>query len=418
MNDGSVTLGARLVVPVETPPIESGAVSIRDGRIEWIGPAAERTPDLDLGNVAILPGLVNAHTHLDLTPLGGPQPTSEEDELDWLRRVISQRSSPPAEGLEAAVVRNLGECLRSGTTLVSDISAQGLSWAFAAAAPIRAVIYYEMIGLVRDRGLESSRLAFEWLARIKPEEQVAANARPGLSPHAPYSTAGWLYQRAADTKLPLATHLAEMPEERELLKFRDGRLREFLEDLGAWDEQWAPLGSSPADYVRKGKLRNADWLIAHGTYLDPLEFWQLRPQSAPDQERVAIAFCPRTHARFGHRPHPFREMLERGVVVCIGTDSRASSPSLSVHEEIQFLRQEDPTLPAHLLISMATLFGAWALRADNVTGSLKAKKSADLAIIRLPDRDEPELLDLVLDADARVAATVFEGRFVHGPWRS
>ncbi len=84
--------------------------------------------------------------------------------------------------------------------------------------------------------------------------------------------------------------------------YRDGPLRSFLEDLGAWDDEWEPIGPRPADYVRKGELRNADWLIAHGTYLDPDDFWQLRPEAAPEGHRVAVAFCPRTHARFGHAP--------------------------------------------------------------------------------------------------------------------
>ena len=110
-----------------------------------------------------------------------------------------------------------------------------------------------------------------------------------------------------------------------MLQHRDGPLRSFLEDLGAWDDEWEPIGPRPADYVRKGELRNADWLIAHGTYLEPDDFWQLRPEAAPEGHRVAIAFCPRTHARFGHAPHPYRALLERGAIVCLGTDSLASS---------------------------------------------------------------------------------------------
>ena len=103
-----------------------------------------------------------------------------------------------------------------------------------------------------------------------------------------------------------------MPEELELLERRGGRLREFLEDLGAWDDEWEPIGPRPADYVRRGELRQADWLIAHGTYLDPSEFWQLRPEAAPNGQRVAIAYCPRTHARFGHAPIPIAPCSSAG----------------------------------------------------------------------------------------------------------
>ncbi len=216
--------------------------------------------------------------------------------------------------------------------------------------------------------------------------------------------------------MPLTTHLAEMPEERELLAHRRGRLREFLEDLGVWDEDWEPVGASPADYVRRGGLRESDWLIAHGTYLDPSEFWQFRPEAAPDGQRVAIAFCPRTHARFGHAPHPYRTLLERGVVVCLGTDSLASSPSLSVLDELRFLHRTDPSLQGELLLTMATLFGAWALRAENVTGSLKPGKSADLSLIALPDREMKDPYQLLFESDLPVVGSLFEGRFVTGRW--
>ncbi len=157
---------------------------------------------------------------------------------------------------------------------------------------MRGVVFAETIGLKRDRGLQTDEAAWQWLGSIRPEAQVAACARPGLSPHAPYSTSGWLYHKAAASRLPLSTHLAEMPEELRLLKHRDGPLRQFLEDLDAWDEEWEPIGPRPADYVRRGELRNADWLIAHGTYFEPDEFWQLRPEAAPDGHRVAVAFCP------------------------------------------------------------------------------------------------------------------------------
>jgi cytosine/adenosine deaminase-related metal-dependent hydrolase len=209
-----------------------------------------------------------------------------------------------------------------------------------------------------------------------------------------------------------------MPEELRLLQHRDGPLRRFLEDLDAWDDDWEPIGPRPADYIRRGELRRADWIIAHGTYLEPDDFWQLRPEAAPEGHRVAVAFCPRTHARFGHAAHPYRALLERGAIVCIGTDSLASSDSLSVLDELRFLHGRDESLSGELLLNMATLFGAWALRADTTTGSLKPGKSADLAIVSLPDRDERDPYALLLESDLPVIGTVFEGDFVSGKWSS
>jgi aminodeoxyfutalosine deaminase len=418
MRRDTLTLQSRYVFPVEGPPIENGVVTLQQGRIGWVGSSKDRAGDLDLGNVAIVPGFVNAHTHLELKCLDGhrqPSRTSE-DQVAWLRRVVDQRRSSAERSLKESVGRNLKACIEAGTTLLADTATAGLSWEEVATSPVRAVVFAELIGLKRDRGLQTSEAAWSWLSTIRPENQVTACARPGLSPHAPYSTSNWLYYKAAASRLPLSTHLAEMPEELRLLEYRDGPLRRFLEDLGAWDDDWEPIGPRPADYVRHSELRHADWLIAHGTYFDPSDFWQLRPEAAPNGHRVSVAFCPRTHARFGHAPHPYRAMLEQGVVVCLGTDSLASSPSLSILDEVRFLHRRDPSLSGQLLLTMATLFGAWALRAETVTGSLRPGKSADLAIIPLPNQTEPDPYRLFLESDEPILATVYEGDFVTGPW--
>ena len=302
-----------------------------------------------------------------------------EDEVEWLRRVVEgRRAGRAGSGVEAAG-RNVRASVEAGTTLLADVTTAGQSWGAVAEAPLRGVVFAELIGLNRLRGMETSGQAFDWLAGVRTDDPEA-KTRPGLSPHAPYSTAGWLYHRAATSHLPLTTHLAEMPEEVELLGSRRGRLREFLEDLGAWDDDWEPIGTRPADYIRKGELRQADWLVAHANYFGPDEFWQLHPRAAPDGQRVAVAYCPRTHARFGHAPHPYRAMLERGIVVGLGTDSLASSPTLGILDEMRFLHRVDGSASGELLLTMATLFGAWALRSEAFTGSLKPGKSADLAV--------------------------------------
>jgi aminodeoxyfutalosine deaminase len=416
-----LTLAARFVFPVEGPPISEGRVSIVDGRIAHISGGGDDSPavDIDLGNAAITPGFVNAHTHLDLDPIPPTSPNAPEDEVAWLRRVVdARRKSKPGSGLEAAR-RNVEASVKLGTTLLGDTTSGGQSWQAVAGAPLRGVVFHELIGLNRLRGIETSSAAFEWLAEVREEGvpvEPDPKTRPGLSPHAPYSTAPWLYNRAAISKLPLSTHLAEMPEEIELLETRQGPLRRFLEDLGAWDDDWEPVGPRPADFIRKGENRQADWIVAHGNYLEPDEFWQFRPEAAPSGQRVAIAYCPRTHARFGHAPHPYRAMLERGIVVCLGTDSLASSPTLGILDEARFLHNWDESASGELLLTMATLFGAWALRSDHLTGSLKPGKSADLAIVGLPDRDDSDPYRLLLDSEEPVIATVFQGEFVHGPW--
>ena len=207
MRRDTLILQARYVFPVEGPPIEDGVVVLQQGRIGWVGPARERTGDLDLGNVAIMPGLVNAHTHLELASMEASTTpsvqTTSENEVAWLRRVVETRRSRSEDTLRWTVGENLAACIAAGTTLIGDITTAGLSWDQIAGTAIRAVVFAELIGLKRYRGLQTSDAAWNWLATIRPEAQVAACARPGLSPHAPYSTSDWLYHKAAGSRLPL-----------------------------------------------------------------------------------------------------------------------------------------------------------------------------------------------------------------------
>lgn len=413
-----VTIGARYVFPVEGPPIRNGRITILDGRIAHVGPEhSTPRPDVDLGNAAIVPGFVNAHTHLDLSPI---EPESDrvdgtEDEVRWLRRVVDRRRTTSREAALATVTTNIKASLNAGTTALADITPAGLSWELLVDSSIRGVVFAEVLGLKRKRGLQTSQEAWDWIGSLKiGEDEPARRLRPGLSPHAPYSTAGWLYERAAAGRLPLSTHLAEMPEESTLLESRAGPLRTFLEEIGAWDDEWEPMGRSPADYLRRGDLRKADWLIAHGTYLRPDEFWGLR--TGDDDRRIAVVYCPRTHARFGHAPHPYAAMLRRGVIVCFGTDGLASSPSLSVLEEARFLHRLDPSTSGRLLLAMATLFGAWALRIDSAVGSIATDKRADFAVVGLPNRHESDPHRLLFDSDLPVLAAMIDGEFVTGRW--
>ena len=143
----------------------------------------------------------------------------------------------------------------------------------------------------------------------------------------------------------------------------------------------------------------------------------LTPAPLPGEEggyrrRLAIAFCPRTHAYFAHSRHPYRQMLDAGLVVCLGTDSLASTPTLSMLDEMRFLHGRDPSLPGATLLHMATLAGAWALRREDQCGSLTPGKFADLAVVRLPDRDEADPHNLLLESDQPVIKTMIAGRFV------
>ena len=144
--------------------------------------------------------------------------------------------------MDAAGRRTSRQSIAAGTTCLADTTTAGLSWDQVAAAPLRAVVFAELIGLKRYRGLQTSEAAWNWLATVRPASQVAACARPGLSPHAPVQHVGVALPQGGGSQLPLSTHLAEMPEELRLLEHGDGPLRQFLEEIGRWDEEWEPIG--------------------------------------------------------------------------------------------------------------------------------------------------------------------------------
>ncbi len=347
------TLTARWVLPVAGPPLEQGLVTVAGERIVAVEPHGTRRPDVDLGDTAVLPGFVNAHTHLDLTGLRGLAPPTP-DFTAWLRQVITHRRSRTAEQTQADIRAGIAECLRYGTTLVGDIAAGGASWEVLAGAALRAVVFHEVLGLPAHRASLVWEALDTWLAA----HPATPTCRPGASPHAPYSVRAALFFAAASRGVPVAVHLAETEAENELLLFRRGPFVPFLRELGVWD----PAGlAEDADHVLRLCHGLAPFLIIHGNYLR---------SDAPVPANAGVVYCPRTHAAFGHPPHPWRDFLARGVPVALGTDSLASNPDLDLLAEARFLYQQHPDVSAASLLRLATLAGAKALGLADDTGSL------------------------------------------------
>jgi cytosine/adenosine deaminase-related metal-dependent hydrolase len=389
------TLSARWVFPVDAPPLERGVVTIADGRIAAVGPTGDGPVDVDFGEAAIIPGLVNAHTHLDLSGLRDQAPPTP-DFTGWLRQVIGFRRSRAPEQVQADIRDGLAESVRFGTTLMGDISGDGGSWDALADAPLRAVVYREFLGLPADRAADAWERLDNWLVSRTP----TSTCRPGVSPHAPYSVRAALFFAAATRGWPVATHLAETAAEMELLVLRRGPFVSFLQDLGVW----APDGlAEDVDHVLRLLTGVEPTLIVHGNYLPPDT--DLPPNAS-------LVYCPRTHAAFGHPPHPFLEFLARGVCVALGTDSLASNPDLDLLAEARFLHERYPSLNGEVILRMATLSGAEALGWAEETGSLTPGKSADLAVVPLDDSGEGEPHRRLLGGRQPVSAVFFRGKRV------
>jgi cytosine/adenosine deaminase-related metal-dependent hydrolase len=391
-------LTARWILPVDSAPLEGGILTIHGDRLVGVSARRAAGANVDLGDVAVLPGLVNAHTHLDLSDLRGCVPPTP-DLPAWLRSVVQHRLQRSANQVEPAIEAGLAESLRFGTTLLGDISTGGLSWPVLVQAPMRAVVFYELLGLSKSRARQTWRDTRAWLAT----HSATPTCRIGLSPHAPYSVRASLFraatQLAARHKLPISIHLAESAVELQLLDEQTGPFVDFLKERGVWDADG--LVSSVEALLRlHAGLANV--LLVHGSFLDP---------AYPLPSCSSIVYCPRTHAAFGHPKHPVQDFLQAGIRVALGTDSLASNPDLDVLAEARYLHEQFPGIPASTILCMATLWGADALGWEEETGSLSPGKSADLVCVPL-DGGEGDPYDAILRSCLPVRAVMFRGSWI------
>ncbi len=390
-----ITLTARWLVPVAGPALPGGTITYAGDWIVMVAPAGVRTADLDLGNAIILPGLVNPHTHLDLSGLDQSQ-LPRDDFLGWLRAIIAARQSRTPEQVQADIAFGLDQALRYGTTTIGDIAASGASWDQLSASPIRSVVYYELLGLTESRAERAWAEAQAWLAA----HPMTATCQPGLSPHAPYSVATGLFQQAATAGVPLAIHLAESPEERTLLHSHTGPLVGFLKDLGVWAaEQLVP------DYAS---------LLAIFDSSQPLAW--IHVNQLPAGWTPRRVYCPRTHARFGFPAYPLLTCMARGERVALATDSLASTPDLDPLAEAQCVHQAYPEVTGEQLLRMITLDAAAMLGLERVCGSLETGKAADLVVVPLPDEEASRWENLLFPANPHNLSA--RQVLIRGSWRA
>lgn len=381
-----ITYGARWIFPVDAPPLDRGTITICADKIMAVEPHGTRTPDFDLGNVAILPGFVNAHTHLDLTGARGQCPPTP-DFTQWLRQVIAFRRSRTTEQVQADIAAGIAECLRFGTTLIGDISAAGASFASLAQSRCRFVVFYELLGLTEERAKQCWAEATKWL----PFDLVRSPGARCISLHAPYSVRAMLYSIMRKSTAPTTTHLAETRAELELLRSHTGPFVDFLKELNVWDPDG--LIADPLDVIHN--LPRG--IFVHCNYLDA---------ATPFLPTQSVVVCPRTHAAFGHPHHPFPKMKVRAA---LGTDSLASNPDLDILAEARFLRRHYPEVAPATLLRMLTLNGAEALGFDAETGSLTPGKSADLVVLPLSNTEPSDPHELVFDAALPPERVMFRG---------
>jgi cytosine/adenosine deaminase-related metal-dependent hydrolase len=396
------SLRARWIVPVEGPPIENGVVTVVGKCIETAGSNATGEA-IDLGDVVLMPGLVNAHTHLEFSDCDKPLGRARTSLPDWIRQVIGARHRSDRNA-DATIQLGFSESLRAGVTTIGEISTLPHS-AYADSQGTSLALFQEVIGFSAARidsvfGDLEDRL-----------DSAMATAHPvGISPHAPYTVhpelLGRLISTAHQRNLPMAMHLAESREELQLLHDGTGPFQQLLADRSMWDPEAIPLRSRPLDYLQL--LAEAPQaLVIHGNYLDGEEIAFL----AEHRDRMSLVYCPRTHAYFGHDAYPLEELLRAGVRVVLGTDSRASNPDLSLLAEMRFVAKRFPAITSAAILDMGISIAATALGLDDEVGSIAPGKLANLVALPCPAGVDP--LDAILHSDAAPSHVFVRGREVN-----
>jgi len=408
-----ITLRARHVLPIGSDAVDNGWVRIERGRIAGIGRGRPSGKVRDLGEAIILPGLVNAHTHLEFSDLDRPLPAGGGLPA-WIERLVAVRRSRAAAGagdaarLRAAVASGLEQSAAAGVTAIGEIATAAHPLAGHAGPIVR--VFREALGLSPVTGAAARSSLVRDLARM-----TAEGTRIGISPHAPYSVAESLGRQAVGEavrrRLPVMMHLAESRDEAELLATGGGGLRTLLERLGAWQPDAPPRLLPLADWITL-LARAPRGVVVHGTFLP--EDQAALSRLARHRDRLCVVVCPRTTLALSGRLPPVAAFRSAGVRVAIGTDSRASSPDLSVLAECRTLVEGGGAGPAEAL-AMATLQAAWALGFERRCGILAPGRNADLVILRPGGRyDDPH--EAAVDPATRIAATLRRGRVVAGTW--
>lgn len=393
---------ASYLLPISAPPIAGGAVAVENGRIVALGPIAEvraacTGPVLDFPGSVIMPGLVNAHTHLELTHFSAWKVSKGLDYLpksymEWVGQVVKIRRTLTPEQLELSVQEGLRLCLESGTTSVGEILTDYSLIPLYAATPLRGRLFLELIG--HDPVQCEALLA----KAAQSLQALSGSLLPGASPHTPHTASPELFRgvQALATRLALkkAVHLSESSEEAKFMHDSSGAIAEELYPMAHWESYLPPpRRTTSAAYLDTLGALDRDTLAIHAVHITPSDAALLKERGA------TVVLCPRSNDTLSVGTAPHHLLKSLGVPLALGTDSLASNDSLSLWDEMRFLREHSPDhfTPCELL-AMATSGGASALGIDGETGTLAVGKRADLQVLGLPE----------VQAGATLCATILE----------
>lgn len=401
-------LRARYLLPTAgAPAIEDGALLISAGRIAAVGTYStlqgSAAEVIDYGDAVILPPLVNAHCHLELTDF--PQwttacgeTTEPESFVGWIRQLIRVRRAIGADPVPASVAAGIRQLLAAGTGAVGDILTTPAALAPLLVSPLYGRIFFETIGLDEERFIPVLEAA------LASARSLAYPLSGGVSPHATYTVSDRHLKRAVSTGLPLAIHCAESPEESLFLREGRGAIAEELYAAAGWPLPEHAPGLSPVAWLAAQGALGPQTLLIHGVQVDAADAARIATSGA------SVVLCPRSNARLGVGIVPIGLYKAAGVHLALGTDSLASNDSLSLWEEIAFAHGVYPELSPGELLTIATCSGARALGLEQEMGELTAGFGAHLQVLTAPTLPAvAELAEWLCRAEHRVVALWLAG---------
>ena len=411
-------LRARTVLPVSRPPIENGAVLVAGNRIHAVGSWTELKSEtgqekFDLGEVILLPGLVNAHCHLDYTGMAGELPPPKTF-IEWIPLITAAKTAWSYSDYAHSWLRGAHMLVRNGTTTVADIEAMpDLLPEVWDTTPLRVFSFLEMTGIRARR--QPKEILQEALEKI--DSLFHARSWAALSPHAPYSTLPALLQSSARVSRrrcwPICTHVAESEQEFEMFARAEGTMYDWLK-RNFRDMSDCGLGS-PVEHLARAKMLGQNLIAIHANVLAHGDAALL------GEQRVNVVHCPRSHAYFRHPPFLREQLLNAGANLCLGTDSLATvrvggkqKPELNLFEEMRALLAADKTVLPAEVVRMATVNGARALGLRRQIGELRPNALADLIVIPVSGTNEDPCATVAAHVGP-VSASMIDGRWVIPP---
>ncbi|MGD0649879.1 MAG: amidohydrolase family protein [Verrucomicrobiia bacterium] len=401
-------LRAKFVLPMVQPPIEDGAVVVEGDTVLAVGPAKDIQTGYggevrDLGEVVLLPGLINAHCHLDYTDMVH-EVEWRGSFIEWILQLVALKQLRSDKQYLAAIQSGMTQLLKSGTTSVVNIEC--FPPLIDQLPPAQLRIWWCMELIDFNRPDPAKDIAQQALEVIAARQNILGGF--GLAPHAPYTVSGDLYRLAGQhtraRNILLTTHLAESEQEDDMFRHGTGPMYDYFLRAGRDMSDCRRVG--PVQLLSELTVLAPNCLAAHANYLTPLDVTLLK------QSGAHVVHCPKSY-RFFNRPTPLLSVFwQNDINVCLGTDSLVSNDTLDMFAEMQTLTREFPRVSAEKVLSMATVCGAKALNLSDKLGKIAADAWADLIAVPL-DGARVDPYEAVVYAETPVCFSMIGGKVVH-----